>query len=277
MRPKKRGRWRLMAGVCYYRLKRHCEWWLGNRRYAKERTEQLLPHVHFRHQTILLRELQDVEMWMQHNKVTNLRLAVRCLKGLMIWPGETFSYWRMIGRPTRKKGYLDGMLLSHGRVTAGVGGGLCQLSNLLYWMTLHTPLSVTERHRHSYDVFPDSKRTQPFGSGATCFYNYLDLQIANLTSHPFQLHVYVTDTHLVGEWRSDMPPTRTYEIVEKEHAMQPTLWGGYERSNQLYRNVYSREGEWLYEEWVTENRAMMMYEPLLPEARSRASGQNVRG
>ena len=45
------------------------------------------------------------------------------------------------------------------------GGGLCQLSNLIYWMTLHTPLTITERYRHSYDVFPDSNRTQPFGSG----------------------------------------------------------------------------------------------------------------
>ncbi|MED4785044.1 VanW family protein [Brevibacillus choshinensis] len=277
MKPITRSRWRIAAGVCYYRWKRKAQWIFGQKKYARSRNAELLPHIHFRHQTILLRQLQDVEMWMQHNKVTNLRLAVRCLNGLTIRPGETFSYWRTIGKPTRKKGYLDGMLLSHGRVTAGVGGGLCQLSNLLYWMTLHTPLTVTERHRHSYDVFPDSRRTQPFGSGATCFYNYLDLQIANLTSHLYQLHVYVTDTHLVGEWRADMPPTRKYEMVEKEHAVQPFLWGGYERSNQLYRNVYSLEGEWLHEEWVTENRAMMMYEPLLPEARSRANGQNLRG
>lgn len=266
MRPKTRGKWRLAAGVCYFRLKRRCEWWLGSKRYAKERSSQLLPHVHFRHQTVLLRQLKDVEMWMQHNKVTNLRLAVSCLNGVTIQPGETFSYWRLIGKPTRQKGYLDGMLLSHGRVLAAVGGGLCQLSNLLYWMTLHTPLTVTERHRHSYDVFPDANRTQPFGSGATCFYNYLDLQIANLTTQLFQLHVYVTDSHLVGEWRSDMPLTRKYEIAEKDHAIQPSIWGGYERSNQLYRNVYSLDGEWLHEEWITANRARMMYEPLLPEA-----------
>lgn len=44
-------------------------------------------------------------------------------------------------------------------------------------MALHTPLTVTERHRHGYDVFPDAERTIPFGSGATCFYNYGDLMI----------------------------------------------------------------------------------------------------
>ena len=63
---------------------------------------------------------------------------------------------------------MEGMILRNGRVASGVGGGLCQMTNLLYWMTLHTPLTVTERWRHGYDVFPDSNRTQPFGSGATC-------------------------------------------------------------------------------------------------------------
>ncbi|EJL46504.1 putative vancomycin resistance protein [Brevibacillus sp. CF112] len=265
MKPIARGRWRLAAGIVYYRGKRRIQWLVGRTRFAREKKSELLSHVHFSHQTILLRRLQNVEMWMQHNKVINLRLATARLDKVMLRPGETFSYWKLIGKPTKGKGYVEGMLLSYGRVTAGIGGGLCQLSNLLYWMTLHTPLTVTERHRHSYDVFPDANRTQPFGSGATCFYNYLDLQIENRTKQTFQLHVYLTDTHLVGEWRSDMPPTRTYEIIEKEHAITPSIWGGYERSNQLYRNVYAQDGTWLEQEWLTENRAYMMYEPLLPK------------
>lgn len=265
MKPITRGKWRLAAGICYFRLKRYGEWLWGPKKFASERDEKLLAHVHFGHRTILLRKLKDVEMWMQHNKVINLRIATQQLNGLVIRPGETMSYWKLIGKPKRGKGYVEGMLLSHGRVTSAVGGGLCQLSNLLYWMTLHTPLTVTERHRHSYDVFPDANRTQPFGSGATCFYNYLDLQISNQTKQSFQLHVYITDTHLAGEWRSDMPRTRTYEIIEKEHEIAPSIWGGYERTNQLYRNVFALDGEWLYDEWITQNRAMMMYEPLLPK------------
>ena len=47
----------------------------------------MLPHVHYRHQTPLLRRLKDVEMWMQHNKVNNLRLAVRQLNGIVLMPG----------------------------------------------------------------------------------------------------------------------------------------------------------------------------------------------
>jgi vancomycin resistance protein VanW len=66
-------------------------------------------------------------------------------------------------------------------------------------LTLHTPLVVTERHHHGYDVFPDASRTQPFGSGATCFYPYGDLMIRNTTEQAFQLCVRVGTVNLEGE------------------------------------------------------------------------------
>lgn len=116
-------------------------------------------------------------MELQRNKIVNLKLAVDKLDGVVLYPGETFSYWRLIGKPTRKKGYLEGMVLFLGRIGSDVGGGLCQLSNLVFWMTLHTPLTVVERYRHSHDVFPDAGRAQPFGSGATCAYPHRDLMI----------------------------------------------------------------------------------------------------
>jgi hypothetical protein len=87
--------------------------------------------------------------------------------------------------------YLPGVQLQGGQFIAKTGGGLCQLGNLLYWMTLHTPLLVTERWRHSFDVFPDTNRTLPFGSGATLAYNYIDLQIKNATTAPYLLHLWL--------------------------------------------------------------------------------------
>lgn len=220
----------------------------------------------FRHQTPLLRQLKDVDMWLQHNKIKNLDIAIKRLNGIVLNPGETFSYWRLLGKPTKRKGYVDGMVLFYGSFRKGVGGGLCQLSNLLYWITLHTPLEVTERHRHSYDVFPDANRTQPFGSGATCAYNYLDLQIYNPTKQPYQLHVYLTDSHLVGEWRSVHAPIQTYEIYEKEHKITLEYWGGYVRHNLIYRRVYNLQQEMIDDEYVTENHAIMMYQPFLSES-----------
>ena len=49
-------------------------------------------------------------MQYQYNKITNLRLAAARLDGVVLRPGETFSYWRLIGRPSRRKGYLDGIV-----------------------------------------------------------------------------------------------------------------------------------------------------------------------
>lgn len=177
LRTKKRSALRLRLGATWFSIRRYVLWMSDRYDWACQRQKNSLPCLHMAHCTPLVRKLSDVEIVYQRNKVTNLGLAVDRLDGLVIQPGGVFSYWKLIGRPTYRKGYLDGMILRGGRVGYGCGGGLCQLSNLIFWMTLHTPLEVIERHRHGYDVFPDSNRTQPFGSGATCFYPYGDLMI----------------------------------------------------------------------------------------------------
>ena len=169
-RPIERSRLRLLCGRLWYTLLRYALWYFGGIRFARRRPAPECRCLHFAHRTPLLRKLRAVDMRYQHNKIVNLRIAAARLDGVVLRPGETLSYWRLIGRPTRRKGYLDGIVLFCGTFRPGVGGGLCQLSNLLFWMTLHTPLTVVERYRHSYDVFPDSGRTQPFGSGAPCDY-----------------------------------------------------------------------------------------------------------
>lgn len=265
LQPKRRSRLRIFLGKKYYRMKRYLKWYLGPEAYAKEKQSSPLKYDVFTHQTVLLRQLKDVDMYLQHNKVTNLKIATEKLSGIVIKPGETFSYWKLLGNTTKRKGYVDGMILHYGEVTTGTGGGLCQLSNLIYWMVLHSPLAVTERYRHSYDVFPDSKRTQPFGSGATCSYNYLDLQFKNNTDQTFQFIFEVTDTHLVGKIQSDQPSLSTYQIYEKNHRLTQANWGGYIRHNTIFRKVYNGQGEEIDDEYVTENHAIMMYDPFLEQ------------
>lgn len=265
MKPTIRQMLRMRLAVAWFRLKRHAAWMRQRRLFAAAHEREPLPERQFAHRTLLLRQLSGADMWLQHNKVINLNIACERLNGLVIRPGETFSYWRLIGKPTRRKGYVEGMVLSRGVVGAGVGGGLCQLSNLIYWMTLHTPLTVVERHRHSYDVFPDSGRTQPFGSGATCYYNYVDLQIRNDTSETFQLLVHVGETHLIGEWRSAYKPLYRYEVYEHRHSIVPGRSAGYVRSNEIRRRILNASGELIADEQVATNEAIMMYEPLLQE------------
>lgn len=135
-------------------------------------------------------------------------------------------------------------------------------------MTLHTPLTVVERYRHSHDVFPDSNRTQPFGSGATCAYPHRDLMIRNDTNQPFQLCVRVGEENLEGEWRAATPPDASYRIVEKDCRIEQAAWGGYVRHNALWREVYAQGGSLIREEFLFSNDAIMMYNPLLPPCHS---------
>lgn len=263
--PRQRSWLRLRLGRLYYTARRYALWLSPRFRWARRRQAERLPEVQTGHATPLIRNLgrEEEQQW-QKSKVINLKLAVSRLDGVLLYPGETFSYWRLIGRPSRRRGYREGMVLFLGRIGGGTGGGLCQLSNLIFWMTLHTPLTVVERYRHSHDVFPDSGRTQPFGSGATCAYPHRDLMIRNDTDQVFQLCLRVGETHLEGEWRALRPPACRYEIVEREARIDQASWGGYVRHNALYRRVFALSGELLEERFLFANDAIMMYSPLLP-------------
>ena len=267
IKPKQRSNFRIAVGKKYYTLRRYLAWYLGGIKYAKTRRDDLLPYSCFKHQTPLIRKLKDVDMWMQQNKVINLKIAINKINGIILEPGETFSLWRLVGKPTPRKGYKEGMVLFGGRLGAGVGGGLCQLSNLIYWMTLHTPMTVTERYRHSYDVFPDENRTQPFGSGATCVYNYRDLQIRNNTIQPYQLLLHIDNGSLKGDWRTSERPMTRYQVYEKKHWITHEYWGDYVRHNVIHRKMLSLDNELLDDQCICENHAIMMYSPYLEETK----------
>ncbi len=259
----KRSKLRIFLGRIYFTIKRKIYWNFSSINFA-ERRNTILKNQIFTHKTPLRRKLKNVDIWMQENKIENLQIAIKKLDKIVIKPGETFSYWREIGNPTRKKGYKKGMILHNGKVKSGIGGGLCQLSNLIFWITIHTPLTIVERWRHSYDVFPDVKRTQPFGSGATCSYPNIDLQIKNQTKQNFQLMLEINDTHLVGSWFSDKDTKYKYEIIEKNHQIKQELFGAYSRNNEIYRKVIDKENnKEITQEFITENHALMMYNPLI--------------
>lgn len=169
-------------GPAYRRLFREMQWLSVRGELAYQRTSAPLPFVVATHETPLIRPLLRLDEQLQHNKIVNLRIASGFLDGIILAPGKRLSFWMLVGKPTYDRGFLDGLVLKQGQLTSGVGGGLSQMTNLIYWMTLHTPLTVAERWRHSLDVFPDANRTQPFGSGATCSWPILDLQIVNHTT-----------------------------------------------------------------------------------------------
>ena len=118
-RPKRRSKIRMAAGRIYYSLLRLMQWHRFCP-FSKEHLNVDLPEVQFRHATPLLRHLSGLDMALQYHKVTNLRLACNQVNRLVLHPGETFSYWKTIGNPTAGKGYLPGMVLVNGKVTAGL-------------------------------------------------------------------------------------------------------------------------------------------------------------
>lgn len=259
-----RSKVRRALGRRYFTAKRHLTWQLSKTGFATRQKETPLDFEVFEHSSVLLRKLKDVDMWLQHNKVTNLGLAIRPMRNLIIAPKETFSFWYLVKKPSKRRGYKQGLVLENGKIGAGYGGGLCQLGNLIYWMVLHTELTVVERYRHAYDVFPDVNRKLPFGSGATVAYNYIDLQFRNDTDQLYQLKLQLNDRRLLGEIRCERRPAHRYQVYEAKHHIEGPSWQGYRRVNELRRRIcYWDSGQPLGDELVTENNALMMYAPLL--------------
>lgn len=213
-----------------------------------------------RHQSLLRRRLAGLDPRLQETKVVNLRLAAASLDGLLIRPGEVFSFWDRVGEPTRRRGFVEGLVLRHGEVTSGIGGGLCQLSNLLYWMALHTPLEIVEQHHHSFDPFPDDNRVQPFGSGASVYYKYGDLRLRNPTAAIFQIRVWLTGTDLHGAIHSDRPWPLAYSVEERGHGFSRGGDDRVYRDNELWQRTLDREsGATIDLRLITRNHAEVKY------------------
>lgn len=260
-KPILRSRLRQIIGKEYFIFKRKLHWYITNVKWSSSKNNSDIDYSVFKHRSMVLRPLRNVDMILQENKRRNLEIAISHLDKLVIEPGETFSLWKLVGRPTKRKGYLEGLVLSQGKISSGTGGGLCQLGNLLFWVFAHSPLRVVERYRHGYDVFPDVKRKVPFGAGATLAYNYIDLQVKNETNNRFQINLWLDDTHLNGELLSQFKVQETYKVEERDYLIQQEYWGGYTRHNRIIK-IVSKDGS-DSEELLAENHAIMMYSPLL--------------
>jgi vancomycin resistance protein VanW len=248
--------------VRYHRAVKRIEWMRSRTPYAGTRDVNDLPVRIKRHKSLLLRQLGETEMWMQHNKVTNLKLACAQVDGLLIRPGETFSFNKVVGNATRRKGYVQGMRLSNGQAKPGIGGGICQLANLLHWMVLHSPMTVTQRSTHSFDPFPDNGRVLPWGVGCSIVYNYVDLQFRNDTDQRFQLRTSVGDRYLEGEILADRPAESSYRVFSKDERFL-RAGADYFRRNEIWRTVIDRRtGTPVRDELIRENVALVKYLPV---------------
>jgi vancomycin resistance protein VanW len=243
------------------RIRRYANWYFDDKKYANEQITEKLPYRVKRHQSVLLRKLGNNNEQLQLNKVTNLKIAVKELDGIIIKPGETFSFCKLVGLPTKRKGYLLGMELSFGEARAGIGGGICQISNMIHWLVMHSPLTIVEKSNHSFDPFPDEGRVLPFGSGAAIFYNYIDFQFTNNTKDLFQINICFSGKYLEGELRVNNELDISYHIFENNHQFLK-IDNQFFRQNEIWRNcIQKQSGDIIKTELLKKNFARVTYKP----------------
>ncbi|MBM6870446.1 VanW family protein [Pseudoflavonifractor phocaeensis] len=230
---------------------------------ARRRQREELPVIVKGHRSPVLRRLAGVDMALQKNKETNLGLALSQIDGLVVAPGETFSFWALVGAPTARRGYREGLVIANGDLRRGVGGGLCQLANLIHYLVLHSPMEVAELHHHSDALFPDDRRRVPFGTGTSIFYPHVDYRFRNTTDQPVQLRLWLSEGDLCGELRSERPFPCRYRLVE-EDAHFVNEGEAYYRVSRVYRRVIHREsGRELGRELLLRNHSRVLYDPAL--------------
>lgn len=233
---------------------------------AKEHSKENLPNIVKSHSSILIRRLAGVDLKLQENKVTNIMLACKKINGIIIHPGETFSFWSTVGPSKEKYGYKKGLVIAGKGLTSGYGGGLCQMANMVHWLVLNSPLEVTELHHHSDALFPDDRRRVPFGTGTSVCYNSLDYRFKNTTDQDVQILVWCENGELCGELRSEREFPCRYKLVEENHHYRKE-GDKYYRISQVYRIVIDRlTNEELYKELILDNHSGVLYDySLIPQ------------
>lgn len=243
---------------------------LSFQKFAKSKKTQPLENIVKSHTSLIVRKLHGVDLTLQKNKETNLRLAAEKINGIIIRPGETFSFWRLVGHPSAKRGYKDGLTISSkSGLGQGVGGGLCQMANMIHWLVLHSSLETTELHHHSDALFPDENRRVPFGTGTSVFYKTLDYRFKNTLDCDYQLLVWLEDGYLCGELRSEKPSEKRYKIYETDNHFRKE-GDDYYRISKVYRTVTDIKTGEKREELLLDNHSKVMYEhELIPKEQIR--------
>lgn len=113
-------------------------------------------------------------------RVHNVALTASRLHGVLVPPGETFSFNQTIGEVSRATGYQSAYVIKDGRTVLGDGGGVCQDSTTLFRAIMDAGLPITERKAHSYRVGYYEQNSKP-GFDATVFSPSVDLKFTNDT------------------------------------------------------------------------------------------------
>ena len=145
----------------------------GPQRWGKSLGGGGFPTILGESRTPLWSDARPEERQYQLGKVQNLRRAAAALDGVVVPADGVFSFWKQIGRASRRRGFVTGRMLQQGCLVPAAGGGLCQLSNAIYEAALQSGCEIVERHAHSRIVTGSAAAA---GRDATVAWNYVDLR-----------------------------------------------------------------------------------------------------
>lgn len=114
------------------------------------------------------------------SRVHNLSLAASRLNGILIRPGEEFSFNKAVGDISTATGYQQAFVIKEGKTILDDGGGVCQTSTTFFRAALNSGLPILERHQHSYRVSYYENGSKP-GYDAAIYLPSIDLRLKNDT------------------------------------------------------------------------------------------------
>jgi vancomycin resistance protein YoaR len=126
----------------------------------------------------------------------NVQTAASKFHGIIIKPGETFSFNKWLGEVTEEEGYDESLIIFGNETIPDVGGGICQVSTTAYRAAFWAGFPITERWAHAYRVGYYEQGGQPVGLDATIYSPHVDLKFTNDSPHHLLIETYVNQNHV---------------------------------------------------------------------------------
>ena len=175
-------------------------------------------------------------------RVHNIRAAADAINGVLVAPGEVFSFNTVVGPRSKEAGYLEAPVVVEDELVPGVGGGICQVSTTLYNAVLLAGLDIVARANHS--VAP---AYVPVGRDATVAYDYIDLRFRNDGSSHVMLASQVGKDSVTVKVYGNAPSDRKVIIeTEIEERIPPGVVRREDMSLAAGQEVIEDEGTWGY-------------------------------
>lgn len=133
-----------------------------------------------------------------YNRTVNIKLACSAINGTVVYPGETFSFNKIVGPRTYDRGYREASVFGPGNtIQQGIGGGICQVASTLFNAALYADVQIVERHQHNLRV-----SYCPLGRDAAISWGSQDFRFKNTTPYPIKVVLTVTSEEIICEFKS---------------------------------------------------------------------------